>query len=91
MLRADEARRCVSAGASAIWVSNHGGRQLDLALDTASALPPVAAALGEDVEVYVDRCLRTGTHLLLAAALGARAKAQVSLVRGHHGRGKQPM
>ncbi|MDQ6687874.1 MAG: alpha-hydroxy-acid oxidizing protein [Actinomycetota bacterium] len=73
VLRADDARRCVSAGASAVWVSNHGGRQLDLALDTASALPAVAAAVGANVEVYVDGGLRTGTHLLLAAALGARA------------------
>lgn len=73
VLRSDTARRCVDAGAAAIWVSNHGGRQLDGCLPTAVALPEVRAALGHDVEVYVDGGISSGTDVLRALALGARA------------------
>lgn len=68
-----DARRCVDAGAAAIWVSNHGGRQLSHAVPTAEALGPIAVEVGEDAEVYVDGGLRQGVHLLAAGALGARA------------------
>ena len=73
VLRADDARRCVEAGAAAVWVSNHGGRQLDRAASTAEALPRVAAAVGSDAEVYVDGGVRSGLDALTAMALGARA------------------
>jgi 4-hydroxymandelate oxidase len=74
VLRADDARACVAAGASAVWVSNHGGRQLDGALATARALRPVADALaGTGAELYVDGGVRTGRHALIALALGATA------------------
>jgi 4-hydroxymandelate oxidase len=74
VLRGDDARLCVDAGAAAIVVSNHGGRQLDGAVSTASALPEVVAALaGTGVEVYVDGGIRRGSHVLRALALGARA------------------
>lgn len=73
VLRGDDARICVDAGAAAIWVSNHGGRQLDRAVTTASALPKVRAAVGESVEVYVDGGLRSGIDILTALALGADA------------------
>ncbi len=74
VLRGDDARRCVDAGAAAIVVSNHGGRQLDGAVSTASALPEVVAALaGTGAEVYVDGGIRRGSHVLRALALGARA------------------
>ncbi|MGQ0632639.1 MAG: alpha-hydroxy acid oxidase [Sporichthyaceae bacterium] len=73
VLRGDDARACVDAGAAAIVVSNHGGRQLDGAIATADALPEVVAAVGEDVEVYVDGGIRAGTDVLKALALGARA------------------
>jgi 4-hydroxymandelate oxidase len=74
VLRGDDARDAVSAGASAILVSNHGGRQLDAAVSTAYALPEVADALsGTDAEVYVDGGIRRGEHVLSALALGARA------------------
>jgi 4-hydroxymandelate oxidase len=73
VLRPDDARRAVDAGAAAVWVSNHGGRQLDRAVSTASALPGVASAVGDAVEVYVDGGVRTGLHLVTATALGARA------------------
>jgi 4-hydroxymandelate oxidase len=68
-----DARRCVEAGAAAVWVSNHGGRQLDYAVATADALEAVASAIGDDAEVYVDGGVRSGRHALVAAALGARA------------------
>jgi 4-hydroxymandelate oxidase len=74
VLRGDDARRCVDAGAAAIVVSNHGGRQLDGAISTASALPDVVAALADSgAEVYVDGGLRRGGHVLRALAMGARA------------------
>jgi 4-hydroxymandelate oxidase len=73
VLHPHDARRCVDAGASAVWVSNHGGRQLDYALPTAHALEGVAAAIGEEAEVYVDGGVRSGRHALVAAALGADA------------------
>ncbi|MBE1611020.1 alpha-hydroxy acid oxidase [Actinopolymorpha pittospori] len=73
VLRGDEARACVDAGAAAIWVSNHGGRQLDGVVPTATALAEVRAAVPEEVEVYVDGGLRTGRDVLRALALGATA------------------
>jgi 4-hydroxymandelate oxidase len=75
VLRADDARRCVDAGASAIWVSNHGGRQLDYAEATADALLGVADAVAGDAEVYVDGGVRSARHVLVAIALGATALA----------------
>jgi 4-hydroxymandelate oxidase len=74
VLRADDAVACAEAGAAAIQVSNHGGRQLDLTVQTAQALPEIAAAVaGMGVEVYVDGGLRRGEHILMALALGAQA------------------
>ena len=72
VLRDDDARRCVDAGASAVWVSNHGGRQLDRAAPTARCLPGVVEAV-PDTEVYVDGGLRSGLDVGCALALGARA------------------
>jgi 4-hydroxymandelate oxidase len=74
VLRGDDARTVVAAGAAAVYVSNHGGRQLDQAIATADALPEIAAALdGTGAEVYVDGGLRRAEHVLAALALGARA------------------
>jgi 4-hydroxymandelate oxidase len=74
VLRADDARTVVSAGAAAVQVSNHGGRQLDQAVATADALPEVAAAMHDcGAEIYVDGGIRRGEHVLAALALGARA------------------
>ena len=73
ILRTDDAERCIAAGAAAIWVSNHGGRQLDGAAATADCLPDVVAAVGERAEVYVDGGIRSGRHVLTALAMGARA------------------
>lgn len=73
VLRPDDARRCVQAGAAAVWVSNHGGRQLDRTLPTASALGAIVSSLEQSAEVYVDGGVRSGADVLTAAALGARA------------------
>jgi 4-hydroxymandelate oxidase len=73
VLRDDDARHAVANGASAVIVSNHGGRQLDGAVCTASALPEVVDAVGDAVEVYVDGGIRRGSDVLRALALGARA------------------
>jgi isopentenyl diphosphate isomerase/L-lactate dehydrogenase-like FMN-dependent dehydrogenase len=73
ILRADDARRAVEAGAAAVIVSNHGGRQLDHAPSSISALPAIANAVGGDAEVYLDGGIRRGADVVKALALGARA------------------
>lgn len=73
VLRGDDARRCVSAGAAAVWVSNHGGRQLDQAVATRWCVEEVRSAVGGSAEVYVDGGVRTGLHVLGGIALGADA------------------
>ena len=73
VLRGDDARRAIDAGAAAVAVSNHGGRQLDTALATADALAEVAGAVGDRAEVYVDGGVRRGTDVVKALALGATA------------------
>lgn len=73
VLRPEDARRCVDAGASAVWVSNHGGRQLDQTVATADCLAGVVEEVGPDAEVYVDGGVRSSRHALAALALGARA------------------
>ena len=71
VLRDDDAKDCSDAGASAVWVSNHGGRQLDQVLATAGCVAGVRAAVPDGVQVYVDGGVRSGLHVMLAAALGA--------------------
>jgi 4-hydroxymandelate oxidase len=73
VLRGDDAVRCIDAGASALVVSNHGGRQLDGAVAGADALAEVVGASAGEVEVYVDGGIRRGSDVLKALALGARA------------------
>jgi 4-hydroxymandelate oxidase len=73
VLRPDDARRSVQAGAAAVWVSNHGGRQLDRAVATAECLSDVRGAVQGAAEVYVDGGVRSGLDILAALALGADA------------------
>jgi len=71
--RVDDARRAVDAGVSAISVSNHGGNNLDGTPATIRALPAVAAAVGDQIEVVLDGGVRRGSDVVKALALGARA------------------
>lgn len=73
VLRGDDAAAAVDAGAAAIVVSNHGGRQLDGALATADALSEVVDAVGGSCEVFVDGGIRSGGDVVKALALGAQA------------------
>jgi 4-hydroxymandelate oxidase len=73
VLRPDDAKRCVEAGARAVWVSNHGGRQLDRAAPTSACLPGVLDSVGGSAQVYVDGGIRSGLEILAALALGADA------------------
>ncbi len=73
IVRGDDAKGAADHGASAIVVSNHGGRQLDTSIAAIRALPEVVAAVGERCEVYVDGGIRRGTDVIKALALGARA------------------
>ncbi|HEY5455684.1 MAG TPA: alpha-hydroxy acid oxidase [Acidothermaceae bacterium] len=69
----DDARRVVDAGADAVVVSNHGGRQLDRAPIPLRVLPDVLDAVGDRAEVWVDTGVMTGGDIVAATALGARA------------------
>ena len=68
----EDAQLAVNAGADAIVVSNHGGRQLDGAPSSISALPAIVAAVGGQTEVWMDGGIRSGQDVLKAWALGAR-------------------
>src|SRR6266508_578991 len=73
VLRGDDAVACLNAGAAAVVVSNHGGRQLDGAVATADALPEVVEAVAGRAEVYVDGGIRRGVDVVKSLALGAQA------------------
>jgi len=73
VLRADDARRVVDAGAAGVLVSTHGGRGLASSIGSAAALAEVVAAVDGRAEVYADSGLRSGLHVAAALALGARA------------------
>ncbi|MEY4882760.1 MAG: hypothetical protein RIS34_614 [Pseudomonadota bacterium] len=68
----EDARLAVQSGADAIVVSNHGGRQLDGAQSSIEALPAIVAAVGPDIEVWMDGGIRSGQDVLKAWALGAK-------------------
>ena len=70
---AEDASLACEHGASAIVVSNHGGRQLDAVAPTAELLPECVEAVGGRIEVYVDGGIRRGADVVIALALGARA------------------
>ena len=67
-----DAKAALNVGADAIVVSNHGGRQLDGALSSIRALPPILDAVGDKIEVHMDGGIRTGQDILKAVAMGAK-------------------
>jgi L-lactate dehydrogenase (cytochrome) len=73
ILDIDDAKTAVKLGADAIVVSNHGGRQLDGASSSIAMLPNIADAVGSNTEVLFDGGVRTGSDMMRALALGARA------------------
>jgi glycolate oxidase len=70
-----DARRAVDMGVRLIWVSNHGGRQLDHTQSTIEALPPIADAVAGRAEIVVDGGFNRGTDVIKALARGARVVA----------------
>jgi L-lactate dehydrogenase (cytochrome) len=73
ILDVEDARIAAKTGASALVVSNHGGRQLDGAPSSISALPKIADAVGSEIEIMFDGGIRSGQNVLRALALGARS------------------
>jgi L-lactate dehydrogenase (cytochrome) len=73
VMSVDDARRSVEVGASAIMISNHGGRQLDGSRSPFDQLEAILDAVGGQIEVIVDGGIRRGTHVLKALAMGATA------------------
>jgi L-lactate dehydrogenase (cytochrome) len=73
ILSAADARKAVDVGASAVMVSNHGGRQLDGTLSAFEALAPIADEVAGECEIICDGGIRRGTHVLKALARGATA------------------
>ena len=73
IMEAEDARHAVDAGADAIVVSNHGGRQLDGAPSTIACLPSIVDAVGNQTEVWLDSGVRSGQDVLRSVALGANA------------------
>ncbi|MDH6279086.1 pre-mycofactocin synthase MftD [Prescottella agglutinans] len=73
VMRVDDAKRALDAGCSAISVSNHGGNNLDGTPAPIRALPAIAEAVGDQIEVVLDGGIRRGSDVVKALALGARA------------------
>jgi L-lactate dehydrogenase (cytochrome) len=73
IMSVDDAHRALDVGASAIIVSNHGGRQLDGAAAPIDVLPQISRAVGRELEVILDGGIRRGAQVLKALALGAKA------------------
>ncbi|EID81726.1 MULTISPECIES: pre-mycofactocin synthase MftD [Rhodococcus] len=73
VMRVDDAKRAIDAGVTAISVSNHGGNNLDGTPAPIRALPAIAEAVGDQVEVLLDGGIRRGSDVVKAVALGARA------------------
>jgi len=73
LLDVEDARRAAKTGATALVVSNHGGRQLDGAMSSIAALPRIVDAVGSEIEIMFDGGIRCGQDVMRALALGARS------------------
>jgi L-lactate dehydrogenase (cytochrome) len=73
VMSAADARRAVEIGADAIWISNHGGRQLDGSRAPFDQLREIVDAVGGEIEIVLDGGVRRGTHALKGLAAGATA------------------
>ena len=73
LMSVEDAKKAVDIGASAIMLSNHGGRQLDGSISPFDQLPAIVDAVGGKIEIIIDGGIRRGTHVLKALALGATA------------------
>jgi L-lactate dehydrogenase (cytochrome) len=73
LLDVEDAKRAAKTGATALVVSNHGGRQLDGAMSSISALPRIVDAVGSQIEIMFDGGIRSGQDVMRALALGARS------------------
>jgi L-lactate dehydrogenase (cytochrome) len=73
ILSVEDARRAAGVGASAVMISNHGGRQLDTSPAPIEVLPEIADAVGDRLEIILEGGVRRGVHVLKALALGATA------------------
>jgi L-lactate dehydrogenase (cytochrome) len=75
-----DARKAVDSGATAVMLSNHGGRQLETTPAPVDCIAPIADALRDKLEIICDGGIRRGTHIIKALALGANA---CSIGRGY--------
>ena len=73
VMTGEDARRAIDEGASAVVVSNHGGRQLDSVPASIQVLPEVVGAVNGQIEVLMDGGVRRGSDVIKALCLGARA------------------
>lgn len=71
VLAAEDAKEAVKAGADGVWVSNHGGRQLEAAPASIDVLPEIVSAVGKQTKIIFDSGIRSGGDILRAIALGA--------------------
>ena len=71
----EDARRSMDSGASAVWISNHGGRQIDTSVPVIDLLPEIREAVGAHVEIIADGGVRRGSHVLKLIARGADSVA----------------
>jgi L-lactate dehydrogenase (cytochrome) len=71
----EDARRAVASGASAVWLSNHGGRQIDTSVPVVDLVPEVRGAVADSIEVIADGGVRRGSHVLKLIERGATSVA----------------